>query len=371
MNIMEIQAKIDEAEQQIRDLVAAEQLEDAYKAEGKLAQLREDMAHAVKALEEENKAMKASVAEVVEDEAPKSLFAQAFGDEKDFAGLQPGMTGTAFFNAATVLPMPKTTSTELPEYIKAPTNFLDTLPKGTADGAEQFFTAPVLTNNAAEWVSGDKPESALEWGENTANPGTVAHWIPIHKQMVRRYKVLEQRTGSALLAGVDMKADALAIRGDNPNGIVGVVNTTGILTHTMDTADKKNLRDNLVMMANKVRIASGYQATHVALSPNAIEALQFAKDANDNYLFPDLKAGGTIAGMTVVEDINMTAEGKETALVYYNGGAEWKVADALELEVGTTDKQFIQNAYTLLAEETALLRVDVPAAFAYCADLGL
>ena len=39
--------------------------------------------------------------------------------------------------------------------------------------------------------------------------------------------------------------------------------------------------------------------------------------------------------------------------------------------MGLTGSQFIQNAYTLLAELTACLRVDNPAAFCYCDDLGI
>ena len=371
MNIIDIQARIDEAEKQVADFVAAEQMEDAYKAEGKLAQLREDMASAVKAMEAENAALKAQ--QIAEPEAERGMFAQAFGDEADFQGLQPGMRGTAVMDAAWATDNPVSTDTDLPAWRKAPSNFLDTLPKGTANGDEKYFVTPALDNAAAIWNigDGDKPESELEWTEATAHMDTIAHWIPIHKTMARRYDTLDERTRGALMDGLEFKADAIALRASEQDGIVGVVNTAGIIEHTLDTTIGINLRDNLVTMARKARVASGYAPNYVCLSPYAIERLSFMKDSTGNYLFPDLRAGGTIAGMTVVEDVNMTAGGKETALVYYNRAAEWKTAGGIELTVGTVNKQFIQNAYTLLAETDALLRVDIPAAFAYCADIGL
>ena len=66
-----------------------------------------------------------------------------------------------------------------------------------------------------------------------------------------------------------------------------------------------------------------------------------------------------------------SATTKETALVYYAGGASWDIADPQEVAIGLTNSQFIQNEYTVLAELTAALRVDNPAAFCYCSDIGL
>ena len=88
--------------------------------------------------------------------------------------------------------------------------------------------------------------------------------------------------------------------------------------------------------------------------------------------------------MTVVEDVNMTVTTvtkgednkdvvtiKETALVYYNGVASYKAADNDAVTAGFIDKQFVENSFTLLGEGTGLLRIDTPASFVYCADLGL
>ena len=186
---------------------------------------------------------------------------------------------------------------------------------------------------------------------------------------------------NSLMLGLDLKCNELAIRGSNSSGIVGVANTSGILTHALRAASaKKNLKDEIITMARKVRVATGIAPNYVCLSPYAIEELAQAKDGEGRYLFPDIRPGGSIGGLTVVEDVNMTyattsgsgesATTKETALVYYAGGASWDIADPQEVAIGLTNSQFIQNEYTVLAELTAALGVDNPDAIRYCSDIG-
>ncbi len=302
-------------------------------------------------------------------EAP--LAEQLLGPQEAFAGIEPGWTTTVPLKAASSsLPTPQIYRRELPGPVAPPTGFLSTILHGTTDGDEHFFVTPVLNNKAAGWTAGDKPESSLEWEEGSAPLETVAHWIPILKQTARRYKQLETITSGALMMGLDLKADKLALRGANANGITGVLNTKGILVHTK--AQGKNLKDTFAAMKRKVRVATGIAPNYVALSPYALEELSETKDSEGRYLFPDIGNGGTVAGLIAVEDVNMTsAEGKEEALVYYSGGASFDVADAEEVTVGLTGNQFIQNAYTLLGETTACMRVDMPAAFCHCGDLGI
>ena len=303
--------------------------------------------------------------------AEASFAEQLFGPQASFAGIEAGFKKSVSLQAAASnLPTPQIYHRELPGPVAPPTGFLSTLLHGTTEGDEHFFITPVLDNKAAGWTSGVKPESSLEWTEGSAPLETIAHWIPILKQVARRYKQLESITSGALMMGLDLVADAKSLRGNNKNGITGVLNTSGILVH--DKVADKNLKDTFATMRRKVRVATGIAPNYVALSPYALEELSQTKDKEGRYLFPDIGNGGTIAGMTAVEDVNMTSEaGKEEALVYYSGGASFDVADPAEVTVGLQNSQFVENAYTLLGETTAALRVDMPAGFCHCPDLGL
>ena len=361
----------------MNEAATTDNMDEAHRLEGEIRALDAMIAQVI----DEEDAARAAMAShpVIAENA--TLGEKLFGAKNSFEGIEPGFKATApVKDAISGLPTPQIYRRDLPSPVAPPTGFLATLLKGTTDGDEHFFKTPVLTNNAAGWTSGDKAESALQWSEGTALLETIAHWMPIKKQTARRYSQLEGIVASSLMLGLDLKCNALSLRGNNQYGIVGVTNTTGILTHSLRAASAgKNLKDEIITMARKVRVASGIAPNYVCLSPYAIEELAQLKDDEGRYLFPDIKNGGSIGGLKVVEDVNMTYQTgtspsivtKESALVYYAGGASWDIADPEEVTIGLVNKQFIQNEYTLLAELTACLRVDMPAAFCYCSDLGL
>jgi HK97 family phage major capsid protein len=384
MDLNAIRAAIADCKKGINQALTDNDTDAAIRGEGRLEALRDEYDRAVAAVEAENERI-ASQGRKLASSGARSIMAQAFGTREEFEAMSLDqimnrMVKVDLRAAATSLATPEYHTTDLPALVEAPTGFLATLAKGTTNGDEHFFQQPALTNAAAGWASGTKPESALAWTPDVAHIETIAHWIPIAKQTARRYTMLESLTANALLLGLDMKCDELAIRGSNSSGIVGVVNKTGVLQHTMPTGTTdKNLKDAISTMRRKVRVASGLAATHVCLSPYAIETIAQEKDQIGRYLYPEVFPGGQLSGMTVVEDVNMTlvttsggtTTSTEQAIVYSGRAATWSVADPAEVTIGLVDKQFVQNAYTLLAETTALLRFDVPAGFCVCADLGI
>lgn len=376
-NIAQLQDSIRSLEGQVAALAADGKNIEAAEASGRLAATRERLMDAIARVNAENERLRAAGAR--EDvHANATVGRRILGDRAAFKGLEDGFRAAAALeNAVAGLSTPQIYKYDLPSPIAPPIGFLATLLKGTTDGDEHFFRHPVLTNKAAGWTSGDKPESSIEWTKAVANIETIAHWIPIEKQTARRYSQLDSIVSGALMLGLDLKCNEAALRGSNSSGIVGVANTAGILTHAKRAG--KNLKDTFCAMKRKVRVATGIAPNYVCLSPYAIEELSEEKDSTGRYLFPEIANGGTIAGLTVVEDVNMTvvagegesAKSTETALVYYNGGASFDIADPQEVTVGLTNSQFIQNQYTILAELTAALRVDMPGCFCYCGDLGV
>ncbi len=363
MNSKELWAKRRELANKVNELIT-DNKDEALRVEGQLREIDDEISR-VTAEEEE-----ARNAAVQKAQRLHTIGADLFGDRAVFDGIQPGFKATMpIKDAVSGLPTPQIYRRDLPSPVAPPTGFLATLAHGTAEGDEHYFTTPVLDNKAAGWVDGQKPESSLAWGEDTAHLEVIAHWIPIKRQTANRYSELESIVANSLMMGLDLKADEYALRGNNQNGIVGVCNKPGILKHKK--VEGKNLKDTFASMKRKVRVATGIAPNYVALSPYTLEELSQSKDQVGRYLFPDIGNGGNIAGLTCVEDVNMTVESTETALVYYNYAASFDIADTAEVTVGLVDKQFIENAYTLLAELTAALRVDMPAGFCYCPDLGI
>ena len=349
----------------MNDAVVANNLDEARRLEGEIRALDRQIEEVLDMEDDERE--RAATNPVVSGKA--SLGEQVFGPEASFRGIEPGFKATNNpKNDVSGLPVPERMSYNLPNPVEPIANFLSTIPRGETNEHEQYFIQPVFTNNAAGWVQGVKPESAIEWNSATALLETIAHHIPIKKQTARRYSQLESIVSGALISGLELKSDELALRGNNEDGIIGVTNRDGILIHTK--VDGEDIIDTVDSMALKVRIASGLLPKYVCLSPYAVDAVKKLKDKNGRRIYNSISEA--FPGLTVIEDVNMvTAEGKESVLVYNTLGTRWDVADNGAVEIGYVDKQFVKNEYTLLAETTACLPMEIPSAYCYCDDLGL
>lgn len=390
--LMEIKDSIDASENHIDELTQKGEFDKAREESGKLAAYREMYQKEAARIEEENKRLAAEVASMGDPEEMLSFGEQVLGPRDEFTEVRfgnmvrienAGDSSSTF--TGTVLPTPKTMDTNLPGVLEKPNGFYDILPKFTTDGAEQYFLPPTFVNAADTHTLGEeKAMSEIEWTDHTSLLETVAHWIPVHKQMSKRYSSLVTQINFSLMLGLRLKRGVKCLRGNNQNGIIGATNFPGIQTFTKKTGN--NTVDDLADMAALSSLGSGIAPNYCVLSPNAIRAIAKLKDKNDRYLFPNFKAGDVIPGTNcvAVEDINMTVitvtkdsenkdvtTVKETALVCYNGAAAYKAADNDAVTAGFIDKQFIKNSFTLLGEGTGLLRIDIPASFVYCADLGL
>lgn len=380
--ITELRDSIADLEKRVTEYAEAGDVDKAHEATGALALSRKMLVDEAQRIQEENMAL-ADQLKGLGNKEKLTIGQIALGNKEEFKQLDAGwkvkiaMNMASVVNAATVLSTPISTDTNLPSAVRPPLGFFDTIAMGATDGDEKYFLPPVLTNKAAGWTTGsEKPESSMAWTEHTSNLETIAHWIPVHKLMVRRYNTLESQISNGLMLGLAMKRDEMVLRNDNSSGIIGAINFPGILEFEKSADD--NIVDTLADMATRCRIASGYSPNYCALSPNAIRAIAKLKATDGHYIFPNFKAGDTIPGtnMVAVEDQNMTDSStpetpKECALVYFNGVITYKTADPDEVTIGLIDRQFVENSYTMLGEGTGLLRIDAPAALCYCADLGI
>lgn len=353
MTIVELQNKISAYEGQIADLMAEPSDERAAQAkaiEGRLSECRDMLMAEAKRVAEENAELMAKP----EAKAAPSFIERVLGPKDSFTGIEPGWKTTV--DAITGPVTPEKYDTNLPGVAIPPIGVLATLPQGRTDADEHYFQQGALTNAAAAWTSGDKEESTIAWVKQVAHLETIAHWVPIPKITARRYSSLESTVSGALLMGLELAKDAHVVAGNNNSGIVGMINMPGIQTYTKATGE--NNYDGIVKAAAQVRALSGFAPDCVAMNSATYAALKTAKATGDgHYLFAEMVQNGTIDGLRVVIDENVTAP-----LVYFSGCAQFLVADPDEVTIGLTEKQFIQNEYTLLAEGTYALKVPFPKA---------
>lgn len=244
----------------------------------------------------------------------------------------------------------------------------------------------VFTNSAAEvaesaavdgtgLTGGVKPESGITFTEATFPVRTIAHWVPITRQLLADLAFMRSYIEDRLRVGIERREDGQILNGNGttPN-LRGILNTSGIqvLDDTYFTgapvlnAGTQVENFNRLRRAKRmIRITGGATPTFFVLNPEDLEELETAGDANKVYYGPGPFTNGDIPriwGLPVVESENIAAG---TALA--GDGMMAAVVDREDTQIYTTDSHsdfFIRNILVILAEERIALPVFRPVAFA-------
>jgi len=238
----------------------------------------------------------------------------------------------------------------------------------------------VFTNGAAEVAeatsvaTGLKPESGLTFTEATFPVQTIAHWMPVTRQLMEDLPFMAGYINERLLTGLRRREDAAFLNGTGVAPILrGILQTSGI--QVLDAAyftaspvknaatDNENI--NRIRRAMRVLQVTGQAyPTFVLMNPANAESVDTSTDANRQYIF-----GGATSplprrmwGLPIVESDNIAVN---TALV--GDGQMAAVVDRNQGRIYTTDSHadfFVRNLLAVLAEERVALPVFRPAAFA-------
>lgn len=245
-----------------------------------------------------------------------------------------------------------------------------------------YFRETAFTNSSAVVAeatatgdtTGTKPESAFTFDEKTSSVVTVAHWIPITRQMIWNAPEMQTYIEGRLIDGLKLTEDDELLNGDGTTGhMTGLLETTdvqvldGTYFAANPVADEgtNNENFNRVLRARTLIATVGRaRANFVVLNPIDHERFMVSTDAQQQYFGAGPFAAGnvpTLWGNAVVINENQP-QGR--ALV--GDGRQATIWDRMQAQVlvGTIDKQFIRNMLTLLAEERVGLTVFRPQAFA-------
>lgn len=350
----------------IAKAVEEERMDDARRMEGQIALLDEMLPDAIKAESE----LAANAPQVTKAFVPKNMGQRFLGARNEFKPLTDGFSITKAQDAVVSIENPTIEETTLPGWGESPFyTFADTLAKGTTDGDVKYMQRKKRDLNVKPWKSGEtKAESELAWVKKTAPIELLATYIPVEIPTLSRYGELESTINNELRIGLAEKKDNRALVGDDSEGMVGILNTSGIQTYTAKDGD--HVVDSIRRMVTLAIMNSRLYPNYIAVAPQVKEAIDLLKDANGAYL--TLMANGRVWNLPVIEDVNMVVQEGSTlhfgAMVYFSQAATLFSVDAQTLRVGTVNDQFVKNQLSLLLEESNALKVTYPDAFVYCKD---
>ncbi len=237
-----------------------------------------------------------------------------------------------------------------------------------------FTNAAVEVAEATTVGGGAKPESALTFTEVSYPVRTIAHWIPITRQMLEDLPMMQGYVEERLRTGLLRREDLQFIAGDGiaPN-LTGLLVTSGIQNldgayfggaPVQDAASDNENINRLRRAKRVIQVTGRSYATFAVINPVDKENFDTITNANKDYLFggPSSGAPDRMWGLQIVESENIAAG---TALV--GDGSMAAVADRRDAQVYVAHQHsdfFIRNIFVMLAEERVALPVFRPAAFA-------
>ncbi|WP_158032190.1 phage major capsid protein [Rhizobium rhizosphaerae] len=262
---------------------------------------------------------------------------------------------------------PLVTATQAPMVtrIDRPLMVRDLLPVGTTTSQLiEYAQAGPLVNNAAIVAEGVlKPESSFTFTQAQAAVVTIAHWIPVSKQVYDDVPMLGSYIDTQLRIGLDQAEEDEILLGAGTTGHMnGLYNQRTVYSATGIPSNPTKI-DHIRWAKLQVR-KSYLAADSVVLNPQDWAAIEMAKDAGGNYLFSSITSGADprLWGMRVVESDSLPP-GSFMVGAFRSAAQIWDREEA-NVQISSEDRDnFVKNMLTLRGEERLALTVYRPSAF--------
>lgn len=246
----------------------------------------------------------------------------------------------------------------------------DALPVGrTSSNLVEFTKENVYTNNAGPQYDSPatenvtKPESGITFTLATAAVVTLAHFIPVSRQVLDDSPQLESYVNSRLIYGLKLEEEDQLLNGNGASGNIGGLLKSGNFTAYNRAVTGDTKLDTLRRAITQAQL-SEFMADTIVLNPADWEEIELLKATDNQYVWsnPVAMAGPQIWGKRVIPT-NSIASGTFLVGAMAMGAQVWDRMDAA-VQISYEDgDNFKKNMATLLAEERLTLTVYRPSAF--------
>ena len=249
----------------------------------------------------------------------------------------------------------------------------DLLPVGrTTSNLVEYTRENVFTNSAGPQYNSPatenvtKPESGITFTLENAPVVTLAHFIPVSRQVLDDAPQLESYINGRLTYGLKLEEEDQLLNGTGLSGNIGGILKSGNYTAYTRAKTGDTKLDTLRRAITQAQL-SEYTADSIVLNPADWEEIELLKSSYGEYIFdmdsfPIEALGPRMWGKRIVAT-NSIAAGTFLAGSFMMGAQVWDRMDAA-VQISYEDgDNFKKNMATVLAEERLALTVYRPSAF--------
>jgi len=302
----------------------------------------------------------------VESEAYKAVKDKGLPIKSEAVQVKTLITGASLGNLAGYL----YPSYRIPEIVEDPRraarvrSLLNVIP--TTAGAIDWIRETGFTNNAAVVAEGEgKPESAITFENKSNTIKTIAHWIPVTKQILADAPGLQAYIDSKLIYGLYLKEDDELLYGTGEDGdIHGITTDADVQTYLWSDGTAGDTKLDAIRRAMTKAYLAYYPVDGIVLHPSDWEDIELLKSSDGMYVWVNVNVGGQerLWRTPVVVSAALT-EGTFITGSFGLGATLWDRQEVTISVSGSHSDFFIKNKLAILCEERVELTVERPESF--------
>lgn len=246
----------------------------------------------------------------------------------------------------------------------------DLIPVGrTTSNLIEYTKENVFTNNAGGQYASPafenvtKNESGITFTLESMPVRTLAHWIPVSKQVLDDSPMLQSFIEGRLQYGLKLHEEDQLLNGDGTGAeLSGILKSGNFTAYTRAQTGDTNI-DTLRRAITQAAL-SEFMADTIVINTADWEAIELTKATDGQYVWtnPALGNAPQLWGKRVVATNSITA-GTFLVGAFAMGAQIWDRQQASVMVSLENSDNFVKNMVTILAEERLALCVYRPAAF--------
>ena len=302
----------------------------------------------------------------VESEAYKAVKDKGLPIRSQPVQVKTLVTGASLGNLAGYL----YPSYRIPEIVEDPRraarvrSLLNVIP--TTAGAIDWIRETGFTNNAAVVAEGEeKGESAITFENKSNTIKTIAHWIPVTKQILADAPGLQAYIDSKLIYGLYLKEDDELLYGTGEDGdIHGITTDADVQTYLWSEGTAGDTKLDAIRRAMTKAYLAYYPVDGIVLHPSDWEDIELLTSSDGMYVWVNVNVGGQerLWRTPVVVSAALT-EGTFITGSFGLGATLWDRQEVTISVSGSHSDFFIKNKLAILCEERVELTVERPESF--------
>jgi len=236
----------------------------------------------------------------------------------------------------------------------------------TTAGAIDWIRESGFTNNAAVVAEGGaKPESEITFENKSTTIKTIAHWIPVTKQILADAPGLQAYIDSKLIYGLYLKEDDELLYGTGEDGdIQGLTTVTDVQTYAWSSGTAGDTKLDAIRRAMTKAYLAYYPVNGIVLHPSDWEDIELLKSSDGMYVWVNVTVGGQERlWRTPVVVSAALQEGTFITGAFDLGATLWDRQEVTISVSGSHSDYFIKNKLAVLCEERVELTVERPESF--------